>query len=89
MAERKIVLTDEELEDLTSRQKKYYKEAEEAFKRNMSYLIFEERFLSLDKTCPLYEGMSLRTQALQMPLYKVIEEMWLELAVNQGVMKRS
>jgi hypothetical protein len=74
------------LKQLSRNQKEFYSEAVELFRRNTSWLDFEE--FAFGSRSPLYESSDSHVDILKDPLYLALEDMWLELGVQQGAAKR-
>ena len=74
------------MKQLSRNQKEFYSEAVELFRRNTSWLDFEE--FAFGSRSPLYESSDSHVDVLKDPLYLALEDMWLELGVQQGAAKR-
>lgn len=74
------------LKQLSRTQKEFYAEALELFRRNTSWIEFEE--FAFGSRSPLYENSDSHVDVLKDPLYLALEDMWLELGVQQGAAKR-
>jgi hypothetical protein len=74
------------LKQLSRNQKEFYSEAVELFRRNTSWVEFEE--FAFGSRSPLYESSDSHVDVLKDPLYLALEDMWLELGVQQGAAKR-
>lgn len=74
------------LKHLTREQKDFYARALELFRRNTSWLAFEE--FAFGPRSPLYQNHESHVEVLKDPLYLSLEDMWLQLGVQQGMIKR-
>jgi hypothetical protein len=83
----KFTLTAEQLATLSPKQRAFYQEARRAFQSNMPESTFLSSFFSDRPTSPLFESKD-KKAVTDSPLYVVLREMWLELGVNQGTLKR-
>jgi len=74
------------LKRLSRVQREFYTRALELFRRNTSWLEFEE--FAFGPRSPLYESAESHITVLKDPLYLALEDMWLQLGVQQGMVKR-
>ncbi|HEY2094056.1 MAG TPA: hypothetical protein VGJ81_19470 [Thermoanaerobaculia bacterium] len=74
------------LNELSRSQKEFYSEAFELFRRNTSWIEFEE--FAFGSRSPLYENSDSHVDVLKDPLYLALEDMRLELGVQEGATKR-
>ena len=89
MPEVKLTLNDSELSELSARGRRLYEEARGAFEEGVPENEFLSRFLSGHPASPLFDNLIDRKAVLVSPLYMVFKNMWLELGVLHGAMKRS
>ena len=74
-----------ELTGLTEEKTKFYRQALEKFRKNVDWLVFEE--FVFGPMSPLYSGRKSRLEVIEDPLYLALEDMWLQLGVQQGMVK--
>jgi len=75
------------LDELTAEDKKFYKQAIQKFRENTNWLAFDEFAFGIRS--PIYHGRRSHIEVLQSALYLVLKDMWLQLGVQQGLIKRS
>jgi hypothetical protein len=74
-----------ELTGLTEEKTKFYRQALEKFRKNVDWLVFEE--FVFGPMSPLYSGRKSRREVVEDPLYLALEDMWLQLGIQQGMVK--
>ena len=74
-----------ELTGLTEEKAKFYRQAVERFRKNVDWLVFEE--FVFGPMSPLYSDRKSRLEVIEDRLYLVLEDMWLQLGVQQGMVK--
>jgi len=74
-----------ELTGLTEEKTKFYRQALEKFRKNVDWLVFEE--FVFGPMSPLYSERKSRREVVEDPLYLALEDMWLQLGVQQGMVK--
>lgn len=74
-----------ELVKLTNEEEKFYRQAVEKFRENIDWLTFEEFVFGV--MSPLYVGRESHLDVVKDPLYLALEDMWLQLGVQQGMVK--
>ena len=57
----------------------------EKFRKNVDWLVFEE--FVFGPMSPLYSERKSRLEVIEDPLYLALEDMWLQLGVQQGMVK--
>jgi hypothetical protein len=67
---------------LSERQARFYRQALERFAAKMSWADFDD--FAFGRESPLYEGVRLKQDVLDTPLYLELKDMWLKLGVEQG-----
>jgi hypothetical protein len=70
---------------LAKAQRDFYERALELYRRNESWLRFEE--FALGPRSPLYKGHDSHLDVVKDPLYLAVEDMWLQLGVQQGMVR--
>ncbi len=71
-----------ELRELTEEERRFYERAGREFKRGVYWLEFEE--LAFGAGSPIYKGKKSDLDVTKQPLYRALEDMWLELGIRQG-----
>ena len=92
MAEPKLVLIlmEDEITSLNNKQKDFYYDACEALRNGMKESDFLDILFNYGvKRGFFFEPRLSHEELLKQPLYLVIEQIWLELGVRQGTMKRT
>ena len=74
------------LKHLKKVQREFYNRALELYRRNESWLRFEE--FAFGANSPLYKDRQSHLEVVKDPLYLALEDMWLQLGVQQGMIKR-
>lgn len=74
------------LKRLKKGQGQFYDRALELFRGNESWLRFEEFVFGAQS--PLYEDRTSHLDVVKDPLYLILEDMWIQLGVQQGMIKR-
>lgn len=74
-----------ELVGLTEKKEKFYQQAVGKFRKNTDWFAFEEFGFGL--MSPLYVGRKSHLEVMGDPLYLALEDMWLQLGVQQGMVK--
>jgi len=74
-----------ELAGLTAVKTKFYRQALEKFRKNVDWMAFEE--FVFGPMSPLYSERKSRQEVIEDPLYLALEDMWLQLGVQQGMVK--
>lgn len=72
---------------LTEAQLKFYRQAVEKFRNNVSWLEFDE--FALGAKSPIFARQSSHLDVLKDPLYLALKDMWLRLGVKQGMIARA
>lgn len=74
------------LKHLRKSQREFYDRALELYRDNESWLRFEE--FAFGSRSPLYKDRKSHLEVVKDPLYLVLEDMWIQLGVQQGMIKR-
>lgn len=72
---------------MTDKEIAFYTEAIRKFAENVDWMAFDE--FSFGSRSPLYKRHDTHQAILKDPLYLVLKDMWLQLGVQQGKIKRS
>ena len=75
-----------ELSGLTNKQRSFYQQALKKFRENTSWLAFDE--FAFGMMSPIYSGRDSHLKVLGDPLYRALKDMWLQLGVQQGMVRR-
>lgn len=73
---------DIDLGELDPPRKLLYERAQKLFRSNTSWFTFERMAFSFYS--PLFDGITDRKEVVRSPLFKALQDMWLQLGVNQG-----
>ncbi len=76
-----------DLTRLPERQKKFFEQALQKYRKNTSWLEFDTFIFG--PASPLFVGRKSHLDVLKDPLYKALKDMSLQLGVQQGMIKRS
>lgn len=71
---------------LSGRQAKFYRQAVERFVAKMNWTDFDD--FAFGRESPLYDGVQLRRDVLDTPLYLELRDMWIKLGIEQGYVAR-
>lgn len=74
-----------DLDYLTAEERKFYDDAIERFRRNAHWLDFDE--FAFGMRSPIYTGERSRLAVIKKPLYLALKDMWLQLGVQQGMIR--
>jgi len=75
------------LDNLTADEKKFYQQAIKRFRENTFWWSFDE--FAFGTRSPIYNRRRTHIDVLENPLYLVLTDMWLQLGVQQGKVKRT
>lgn len=75
------------LDELTTEEKKFYKQAIKRFRENTKWLSFDE--FAFGMRSPIYKGRKSHMEVLESALYLALKDMSLQLGVQQGLIKRT
>lgn len=78
--------TEISLKQLKKGHREFYDRALELYRHNESWLRFEE--YAFGSLSPLYKDRNSHLEVVKDPLYLALEDMWLQLGVQQGMIKR-
>lgn len=70
------------LDKLSPERKQFYERALKLFRSNASWFAFEQMAFSFYS--PLFHGVRNRAEIVNDPLFKALQDMWLQLGINQG-----
>ena len=73
--------------DLNDVEDKFYLQAIEKFKQNINWLEFDE--FAFGSGSPIYCNKRRSSEVIKEPLYRVLEDMWLKLGIQQGQVRQS
>lgn len=73
------------LDHLTAEEKRFYEDALERFRRNAHWLEFDEFAFGMGS--PIYAGEKSRSAVIKKPLYLALKDMWLQLGVQQEMIR--
>ena len=71
------------MRDLTEEEKKFYSQALTKFRQGMPWVSFEQ--FAFDPGSPIYKRRRSHLEVMKDPLYLALEDMWLQLGVQQGL----
>jgi hypothetical protein len=72
-----------DLRGLTEEEKKFYSQALTKFRQGVPWVSFEQ--FAFDPRSPIYKRRRSHLEVLKAPLYLALEDMWLQLGVQQGL----
>lgn len=75
-----------DLSGLEGEKRKFYQQALKRFQRNTDWLSFDE--FAFGVYSPLYSGRTSHLETMRDPLYLTLRDMWIQLGVQQGMVKR-
>ena len=75
-----------DLSDLSDDKKAFFKEALTKFRKGVDWVTFED--FVFGSNSPVYSGHKSHLDVFADPLYLALEDMWLELGVKQGMVRR-
>ncbi len=74
------------LDGLTEPEIRFYQQAVERFLKNINWFTFHA--FAFSSRSPLFKKESANKPANQEPLYLALKDMWLQLGVQQGMIRR-
>jgi hypothetical protein len=75
------------LDGLTPEEKRFYRRALTRFQENAAWAAFDE--FAFGMLSPIYKRKRSHIDVLKSPLYLALKDMWLQLGVQQGLIRRS
>lgn len=75
------------LDNLTADEKKFYQQAIKRFRENTHWGSFDE--FAFGNRSPIYNRRRSHINVLESALYLVLKDMWIQLGVQQGMIKRT
>lgn len=75
-----------DLNGLNDTERRFYRRALKEFQKNVNWREFDH--FALGKNSLLYDGKRSHLEVLKHPLYLAVQDMWLQLGIQQGMVAR-